>query len=54
MSEEISKKIYYTCVARGVTILSEFTETKGNSYRDFTQGLLKKTKVGRHVMEYSK
>ena len=52
MSGAASKKIYYCAIARGVVILCEYTEQKGNNWRNFTQDILKKTKVGMHMVEY--
>ena len=54
MASATSKKIYYCAVVRKDTILAEYTETKGSAYREFTQGLLKKIKVGRHMLEFQK
>ena len=47
-----SKRIFYCAVARGLMLLSEFTESKGTSYREFTNSVLKRIKVGRTVMEF--
>lgn len=47
------KKIYYCCVSRGPkVILSEYTETKGSTFRNFTLDILKKFKEGTNIIEY--
>ena len=48
-----NKKIYYCAVARGGEILAEYTEARGTSYRSFTENVLKKTRVGKHVLEFT-
>ena len=47
-----SRKIYYTAVTRGQTILVEYTEQKGNTFRNFTQDILRKIKPGQAILEY--
>lgn len=47
-----NKKIFYCAVSRGGDILAEYTESRGTSYRTFTEGVLKKVKTGKHVLEF--
>ena len=53
-SSDTTKKIFYCGIIRKEVVLVDFTETKGNQYREFTQGLLKKIKTGRHMLEFEK
>ena len=50
--QSANKKIYYCAISRGSEILAEYTESRGTSYRTFTEGVLKKVKIGKHLLEF--